>query len=47
MEWIGQKASLENQEKLTQLLLRIMTVTAGSEGMSYLIEFATKSQFFF
>jgi neurofibromin 1 len=33
IEWIGEKASLENQENLTQLLLRIMTVTAGSKGM--------------
>ena len=47
IELIGEKASLDNQEKLTQLLLRIMTVTAGSKGMSYLIEFATMCQSFF
>ena len=41
VELSGEKASLDTQEKLTQLLLRIMTVTAGSTGMVYLIEFLT------
>jgi hypothetical protein len=36
VELCGEKASLDAHEKLTQLLLRIMTVTAGSKGMSYL-----------
>jgi hypothetical protein len=45
----NEKATLDTQEELTQLLLRIMTVSAGSTGMSYLIEFhndiATLSRF--
>ena len=40
-ELSGERASLDTQEKMTQLLLRIMTVTAGSTGMFYLIDFAT------
>ena len=40
-ELSGEKASLDAQEQLTQLLLRIMTVAAGSIGMSYFIKFAT------
>ena len=38
IELSGEKASLDAQEKLTQLLLRIMTATAGSTGMSYLMD---------
>ena len=41
VESSGEKASLDKQEKLAQLLVRIMTVTAGSTRMSYPIEFAT------
>ena len=37
MELNSEKASLDTQEKLMKLLLRIMTVSAGSPGMSYLI----------
>ena len=43
-ELSGEKASLDAQEQLTQLLLRIITVTAGSTGMSCLIKFATLCQ---
>jgi hypothetical protein len=39
MESIGEKAFLDRQEKLAQLLLGIMTVTAGNTRMSSLIEF--------
>jgi hypothetical protein len=42
----SEKATLDAQEKLTQLLLRIMTVSAGSTGMSYPIEFVTISNTF-
>ena len=37
----SEKATLDTYEELTQLLLRIMTVSAGSTGMSYLMEFVT------
>jgi hypothetical protein len=37
----GQKAFIDRHEKLAQLLLRVMTVTAGPTRMSSLIEFAT------
>jgi len=46
-ELSGEKAFLDTQEKLAQLSLRIMTVTAGSTGMFYPIEFATMCQFSF
>jgi neurofibromin 1 len=37
----GEKAFLDRQEKLAQLLLRIMTVTAGKTRKSSLMEFST------
>lgn len=40
-ELSSEKATLDTQERLTQLLLRIMTVSAESTGMSYLIGFVT------
>ena len=46
-ELSSEKATLDTQEKLTQLLLRIMTVSAGSTGMSYLIGFDTIYQTLF
>lgn len=41
LEASGEKAFLDRQEKLAQLLLRIMTVTAENTRMSSPIEFAT------
>ena len=43
-ELSSEKATLDTYEGLTQLLLRIMTVSAGSTGMSYLMEFVTTHQ---
>ena len=34
-EFSSEKAMLDTQEKLTQLLLRVMIVSAGSTGMFY------------
>ena len=47
VETCGEKSTLDNQEKLAQLLLRIMTVTAGSTRMSSLVEFAMMCKYFF
>ena len=39
VEMSSEKAALDRQEKLVQLLLRIMIVAAGSTGIPYLIGF--------
>jgi hypothetical protein len=46
VEMSGEKAALDRQEKLAQLLLRIMAVAAGSTGIPYLIGFIMVYQIF-